>query len=143
MIAIICFVSGFVYSQQSGSVGISKDPSFRPDIKSLLEIDAENSGVLFPRLTTLERDAIAVSSQDDGLLIFNTDEKCFNYYHALSSTWKYMCGTEGSPIPAPHSKIVQQSKNLKIKNNEKNNLFYSITVRLHGLRASGNRYYKS
>jgi hypothetical protein len=115
LIAIICFVSVLTYSQQNGSVGISKDVSFQPDSKAILDVGSEDAGVLFPRLTTLERDAIAVSSQDDGLLIYNTDEKCFNYYHAMSSVWKHMCGMEDFPIPAPHSKLVQQTKNLKKK----------------------------
>lgn len=115
LIAIICFVSGFVYSQQNGSVGISKNISFQPDLQAILDVGSEDAGVLFPRLTTLERDAIAVSAQDDGLLIYNTDEKCFDYYHALSAAWKQLCGTADSSVPAPHFKLAQQSKNSKKK----------------------------
>ncbi|SMO72775.1 hypothetical protein SAMN06265171_105277 [Chryseobacterium rhizoplanae] len=115
LLAIICFVSGFVYSQQNGSVGISKGSSFRPDIKAIVDVDSKDAGALFPRLTTLERDAIAVSVQEDGLLIYNTDEKCFDYYQALSGTWKQMCGNVDSSVPKPHLKLLQQSKNSKKK----------------------------
>jgi hypothetical protein len=33
----------------------------------------------------------------------------------MSNVWKHMCGMEGSPIPVPHGKLVQQTKNLKKK----------------------------
>lgn len=115
LIVIICFISGFVYSQQNGSVGISKELAFHPDIKAILDVESQNLGVLFPRLTIVERDAISVSAQDDGLLIYNTDNKCFEYYHALSAAWKQMCGIAGSSVSAPSLNFVQQNKNPKKK----------------------------
>ncbi|UCA61803.1 hypothetical protein KB553_09830 [Chryseobacterium rhizoplanae] len=112
LISIICFISGFVYSQQSGSVGISKKLAFTPDAKAILDVESKEAGVLFPRLTTAQRNTIVLSTQEDGLLIYNTDVKCFEYYQAMSSAWKQMCA--GSPvIPAQHSKLVQQNKNTK------------------------------
>jgi len=39
---------------------------------TVLEIDASTSGVLIPRLTTLQRDAIAIPNTSE--LIYNTDE---------------------------------------------------------------------
>ena len=112
LISIICFISGFVYSQQSGSLGISKNLSFTPNAKAILDVESNDAGVLFPRLTTAQRDAIAVSPQEDGLLIYNTDVKCFEYYHGQSFSWKQMCA--GAPaIPAPLIKLVHQKKNIK------------------------------
>ncbi|WP_426478048.1 hypothetical protein ACP3T3_00775 [Chryseobacterium sp. CBSDS_008] len=115
LLAMVCFISVYAYSQQNTGVGISKDSSFRPDVKAILDVGSKDAGVLFPRLTTLERDAIAVSTQQDGLLIYNTDEKCFNYYHALSAVWKQMCGMPDSTVPLPHQKFVNQSTNFKEK----------------------------
>ncbi|MBB4806362.1 hypothetical protein HNP38_001634 [Chryseobacterium defluvii] len=88
---------GLAHSQQGGNVGISKDISYSsPDEKAILDVHSKNAGVLFPRLTTSERNAINISAQDNGLLIYNVDEKCFNYYSALANNWKKMCGVDDS-----------------------------------------------
>ncbi|WP_340200451.1 hypothetical protein [Ascidiimonas sp. W6] len=60
-----------------------------PDASAVLDITSANkdTGVLFPRLTTLERDAI--SSPAAGLLIYNIDENEFQYNFGtpLLSNW--------------------------------------------------------
>ena len=50
-----------------------------PDASAALDISSPNSdsGVLFPRLTTAQRDAIA--SPASGLLIYNTDDNALQY----------------------------------------------------------------
>jgi uncharacterized protein (TIGR02145 family) len=62
---------------------------------SLLELEATNKGLLIPRLTTTQRDAI--SNPAVGLLLFNTTTNCFNFYKG--SNWFEMCGAE-IPLPA-------------------------------------------
>ena len=49
-----------------------------PDASSILEINSTTQGVLLPRMTTTERDAI--SSPATGLLIFNTTTVKLEYY---------------------------------------------------------------
>ncbi len=79
--------------QLFGQVGINTSD---PNKKSALDVISKdnNTGVLLPRLTTVQRDAITgLATTEDGLTIYNTDEKCYNYYHAGNSTWLSLCGT--------------------------------------------------
>ncbi|WP_419869245.1 hypothetical protein [Chryseobacterium sp. CT-SW4] len=56
-----------------------------------------NTGVLFPRLTTAQINAISPTNGDaivDGLMVYNTDTKCYNYWAAAPrNTWLQICGT--------------------------------------------------
>ena len=54
-----------------------------PDSSSILEISSNSKGILLPRLTISERDAIA--NPANGLLIYNETTSNFNYYN---SEWK-------------------------------------------------------
>jgi hypothetical protein len=71
-------------------VGIS-DINIVADPSSILELRSTTQGVLIPRLTTLERDAIA--SPADGLLIFNSTSASFNYYNL---GWQFLGDTGAS-----------------------------------------------
>jgi len=74
-----------------GQVGIGTmepDPSAALDVKSP---DSENPrGVLVPRMSRYERDMI--KSPSNGLLIFNIDENCFDYYDESTGLWNNLCG---------------------------------------------------
>jgi hypothetical protein len=79
----------------SAQAGIGINTTGSPaNTKSLLDVDATGmnpkAGVLIPRMTTVERDAITAPIPES-LLIFNTDTKCFNFY--ASSAWWAICGT--------------------------------------------------
>jgi hypothetical protein len=50
-----------------------------PDVSSALEINSTSQGLLLPRMTVTERNAIL--SPAIGLLIYNTTTDCFNYYY--------------------------------------------------------------
>ena len=54
-----------------------------PDSSAMLDVSSKTKGLLTPRLTTSERDNVATPAL--GLLIFNTDDKCFQYYDG--SAW--------------------------------------------------------
>ncbi|SHL54167.1 hypothetical protein SAMN05444360_102251 [Chryseobacterium carnipullorum] len=84
---LLCF-SARIFSQ----VGIN---TTSPNPKSALDVISKNNntGVLIPRLTTVERDAIGAASTEDGLTIYNTDEKCYNYYQSTNTAWLSLCGT--------------------------------------------------
>ncbi len=75
-------ISFYTYSQ---NVGINTDT---PDASALLELNSTTHGFLPPRLSTGERDAI--SSPAEGLIIYNTTEKCINYYNG--TIWLSLCG---------------------------------------------------
>ncbi|MEP6747581.1 MAG: hypothetical protein ABJB86_07635 [Bacteroidota bacterium] len=60
-----------------------------PDAKSILDIKSTDKGILFPRLTTTQRDNII--NPPNSLHIFNTDQSCLNYYDSVNHTWNCYC----------------------------------------------------
>ena len=79
--------------QAHAQVGINTS---NPNSKSAFEVVSKNknTGTLLTRLTSAERNAITgLASTEDGLTIYNTDEKCYNYYQAANATWLSLCGT--------------------------------------------------
>ncbi len=61
------------------NIGISDyDSTFTPDNSAALEIKSTSRGVLVPRLTTAQKNAI--SSPAEGLLVYDTDLDYFFFY---------------------------------------------------------------
>jgi hypothetical protein len=48
--------------------------------QAALDVVSNNSGVLLPRLTTAQRNAIASTDLQNGLLLYNTDSALFQFY---------------------------------------------------------------
>lgn len=63
-----------------------------PDASAALEVASTTQGLLLPRMTTQQRDAI--ENPADGLLIFNVTSGCLNYY--FEGTWKSFNATPAS-----------------------------------------------
>lgn len=59
----------------------------------LLELESNNKGVLLPRLTTAQRDAILPANITPGLMIFNTNTACFDYWSDRQNLWVSLCGS--------------------------------------------------
>ena len=76
--------STVIFSQNSIGIGTTV-----PQAKAILEIKSSDKGVLFPRLTTAQRTALG--TPPNGLHIFNTDERCLNYYDSLYQMWNCYC----------------------------------------------------
>lgn len=80
--------------QQGVSIGTSGAP---PHQSAALDVNSQTGGMLFPRMTTAQRNSIV--SPAEGLFIFNTDTRCFEFYNNLSASWQQMyCACE---YPAP------------------------------------------
>lgn len=74
-------VSFFAISQiTSAQVGIG---TINPDDSSILDLTSSSQGLLVPRITTVQRDAIGFPA--NGLLIYNTTTSIFNFYN---TGWK-------------------------------------------------------
>ncbi|MCB0855831.1 MAG: hypothetical protein KDD63_26600, partial [Bacteroidetes bacterium] len=73
---------------QVGVNGTNNDP----DPSAMLDVQSTDKGLLLPRMTTSQRDAI--SNPAVGLTIYNVDQSCFNYYSGHE--WVSDCGT-GTP----------------------------------------------
>lgn len=56
-----------------------------PNASSVLDITSTTQGMLTPRMTTAQRNAVA--SPADGLLVYDTDLKAFHFYSGATSTW--------------------------------------------------------
>jgi hypothetical protein len=77
-ILLICF---FIISQAAcAQVGIG---TINPDASSILDLTSNSQGLLIPRMTTSERDAIL--NPAIGLLIYNTTNSHFNHFDLV---WK-------------------------------------------------------
>lgn len=76
-----------------GQVGINTDGS-APDNSAILDAKSNNKGFLPPRMTTAERDAI--NSPAIGLVIFNTDLKCLEFYAGAQDGWFCQCPSIGT-----------------------------------------------
>jgi hypothetical protein len=71
-------------SAQGIAINENGDP---PHASAALEINVEHKGFLPPRMTELERNAI--SSPAEGLVIFNTDAKCLEFF--VDGSWVNLC----------------------------------------------------
>ena len=74
-----------LYSQNS-NVGVG---TTTPDASSILDVTSTSKGVLVPRLTTAQRNAIANPAAS--LLVYDTDLGCFYYYNATTTAWVSLC----------------------------------------------------
>jgi hypothetical protein len=77
----LLFFGGSLYAQ----VGINADDS-EPDSSAMLDIKSTDKGMLIPRLTTAQREAI--SNPATGLLVYDTDESSFFYY--TGTVWQFL-----------------------------------------------------
>ncbi|MFH0843176.1 MAG: hypothetical protein V1903_11215, partial [Bacteroidota bacterium] len=71
-------------------VGISEAAPLTPHASSILEIESTTKGFLAPRMTSIERNAIATPA--DGLLVYDTTTESFWYYDSASLGWKAFIG---------------------------------------------------
>jgi trimeric autotransporter adhesin len=75
------------------SVGINNDGT-APVASAMLHIKSTTKGLLMPRMTTAERNAIVTPA--NGLMVFDTDTRTFWYYNNLSNSWVQLSTGNGS-----------------------------------------------
>lgn len=92
------------FAQTTGSVGIG---TTAPDASAVLDITSTTKGVLVPRLTTVQRDAVA--TPQNGLLIYNSSDLKFNYWNGAK--WEEVGGGitwfsgQGQPAGLDNAKL--------------------------------------
>lgn len=69
----------------SAQVGIG---TITPHVSSVLDVSSTTQGMLTPRMTTLQRTAIA--SPADGLIVYDTDLKSFYHFTTGTSSWNLL-----------------------------------------------------
>ncbi len=72
----------------NGTVGIG---TFSPGASAAVDITSTNKGVLFPRMTTAQRNTI--SNPADGLLIYNKDSSSLQSYDSAFKVWDTYCNS--------------------------------------------------
>lgn len=90
LLTICCFIllsAPFSYGQSNVGIGTAT-----PDASALLHLDATNKGMLVPRMTTAQRNAISATPVD-GLLVYDTDIKCF--FFSKGGVWTSLCSAGG------------------------------------------------
>lgn len=79
----LLFIVLLVHSFSSfGQLGINNE---NPNPYSVLDIKHSKKGVLIPRMTTSEREAMGPSAEAEGLLVYDTDYDMFFYFY--DSKW--------------------------------------------------------
>ena len=79
---ILLFFAITISMYSSAQVGIGTS---NPDASSVLEIQSTSKGLLIPKLSKTQRDAI--NSPAVGLLLYQTDNNPGFYYYTASNTW--------------------------------------------------------
>lgn len=78
---IVFLLPGLMVSGQNNGVSISADNS-QPDASAILDVKSATQGVLFPRISSAQRDEIETPAA--GLIIYNTSRKCIEYFTGIS-----------------------------------------------------------
>jgi hypothetical protein len=90
MLLLCCILIASVATAQIGIGTTSPDPS------SILDITSTTQGLLAPRMTTTQRNAIAAPT--DGLLVYDTTLKLFYYYSTGTATWNPLNSTSSGRL---------------------------------------------
>ncbi|HLP50519.1 MAG TPA: hypothetical protein VK154_06510, partial [Chitinophagales bacterium] len=85
LLILLAFVYISALAQNNVGIGIAT-----PDASAVLELSSTQKGFLVPRVTSVQRTAIA--SPANALLVFDTDSGCFFYY---STQWISLCQLSG------------------------------------------------
>lgn len=110
-ISLCLFLNFFVF-KLSAQVGIGNTD---PHSSSMLDITSDDSGLLIPRMTSLQRQAIDTPA--NSLLVFDTDESAYFYYDESTASWikinsskdyrdNYVLVKSEADFPAPSGGVI-------------------------------------
>lgn len=85
LIIVLCHII-LLKTVNAQSVGIGTNA---PKASAVLDVTSTNKGILFPRMTTAERNAII--NPADGLHIFNINSRSLESYDSLFAVWEMYC----------------------------------------------------
>lgn len=93
------FLLFLTFSTTSTAQGVTIGSNTPAHPSATLELKSTNGGLLLPRLSTAQRNAIL--SPSPGLMIYNSSNECMEVYHATG--WKaFSCSCSAAP-PTPQS----------------------------------------
>jgi len=97
----ILFLLIFIITNTNAQVGIN---TTNPEASAALDIASSNKGLLIPRMTQSQRNAIHPTITANGLLVYQTDENTgFYYFNGIE--WRRLEGVQGPQgIPGTNGK---------------------------------------
>ena len=82
------FIS-FIFALTLCHVALGQNPvgigTQTPNPNAILDITSSSKGILLPRMTTVQRNAIPTTATENGLLVYDTDDHLFYYW--LDTSW--------------------------------------------------------
>ncbi|MBU0763886.1 MAG: hypothetical protein KJ607_03520, partial [Bacteroidetes bacterium] len=90
-LTLVCILT--LNAADGQNVAITDDDGYTADPSAMLDVKSVNKGVLLPRLTTAQRNAVI--NPATGLLVFDTDENIFYFYNG--SSWVDVSSSGSSP----------------------------------------------
>lgn len=92
---LIFALCGKIHAQ---NIGINNTGN-TPNASAMLDVSSTDKGLLIPRMTTAQRDAIA--SPALSLMLYNTDDNCFQAYNTILAQWEnihcFSCPAPATP----------------------------------------------
>src|ERR1051325_10907788 len=82
------------YAQDNVGIGTNT-----PNPSAILDVLSTNKGILVPRVTTVQRLAIATGPTTQGLLVYDTNFECYFYWNTTTSQWISLCQVSGATGP--------------------------------------------
>lgn len=126
---ILCFLP-LIISSAFTQVGINTTGA-APAANAMLDIKSNNRGVQFPRMTAAQRNAIAVSAADMGLMVFDTDAQSLFMYD----------GTQWQAFASAAPGVTNMKE--RIANNTSINAKLGFSTSMDGDYAAAGAYYDS
>lgn len=99
-----------------------------PDTTAVLDISSSKKGMLVPRMTTTQRDAIA-GTKAIGLTIFNTTTNCFEVWQGTE--WDNYCNGRFKPLPYTAVCPVTMHGSL-VKNTSASGAYVELSINVPG-----------
>ncbi len=102
---LITFLIVIHYSNSIFCQGVGINSNGNPaDSSAMLDVSSDNSGILIPRMTTVNRNSI--NNPAAGLMIYNTDNKCLEIFEY--NVWQSLACAH-CPLPANANNITGTS----------------------------------
>ncbi len=92
---VTLFVLAFLIQKANAQIGINATNA-TPNASAMLDVSSTTKGILIPRMTTLQKDAIP--NKPEGLTVYDTDLKQFSYWtdSGAGFIWKNFGNTTSS-----------------------------------------------